>query len=49
MAVLPFKVKMTIRTDELYKEMFDQSWRYLSENFYDEKFHGRNWDEMRKG
>jgi tricorn protease len=45
---LSFKIKMTVRTDETYHEMFDQSWRYLSENFYDDKFHGRNWDEVRK-
>jgi hypothetical protein len=24
----------------LNQEMFDQSWRYLSEHFYDDKFHG---------
>jgi tricorn protease len=47
-AELPFKVKMTVKTDELYQEMFEQSWRYLRENFYDEKFHGSNWDEVRK-
>jgi tricorn protease len=46
-ATLPFKVKMTIRTEEEYTEMFDQSWRYLAENFYDNKFHGSNWDAMR--
>lgn len=45
---MPFKVKMTVRQDELFGEMFDQSWRYLSENFYDEKFHDRNWDDVRK-
>jgi tricorn protease len=44
---LPFKIKMTIREDEMFKEMFDQSWRHLSENFYDVKFHGRNWDDIR--
>ncbi len=47
-AVLPFKVKLTVRNDDLYHEMFDQSWRYLSENFYDDKFHGSNWDDVRK-
>jgi tricorn protease len=44
---IPFKVTMTIRTDDLYREMFDQSWRYLSEHFYDAKFHGNNWDGIR--
>ncbi len=45
---LPFKGKMTIRTDEEFTEMFDQSWRYLAENFYDPKFHGSNWDGVRE-
>ena len=27
--------------------MFDQSWRYLAENFYDAKFHGADWDAVR--
>jgi tricorn protease len=47
-AAMSFKIKMTIRNDEMYTEMFDQSWRHLSENFYDDKFHGRNWDDVRK-
>jgi tricorn protease len=45
--VMPFKIKMTIKTEELYREMFDQSWRYLAEHFYDRTFHGRNWEEVR--
>jgi tricorn protease len=44
---IPFKVTMTIRNEDLYREMFDQSWRYLSEHFYDAKFHGHNWDAIR--
>ena len=47
-ATLPFKVKMTIRAEEEFTEMFDQSWRYLAENFYDNKFHGSNWDAVRE-
>jgi tricorn protease len=46
-STLPFKVTMTIRTEDLYLEMFDQSWRYLSEHFYDPKFHGSNWEAVR--
>ncbi len=38
---------MTIDTQELYTEMFDQSWRYLAENFYDAKHHGVDWDAVR--
>jgi tricorn protease len=46
-ALLPFKVKLTVRSDEEFTEMFDQTWRYLSENFYDVKFHGHDWDAVR--
>jgi tricorn protease len=47
-AQLPFRIKLTIRAEELYTEMFDQSWRYLAENFYDPKFHDVNWEAMRE-
>ena len=47
-ATLPFKIKMTIKAEAEYTEMFDQSWRYLAENFYDNKFHGSNWDAVRE-
>jgi tricorn protease len=43
---LPFKVKMTIRTEEEFTQMFEQTWRSLSESFYDPKFHGANWDSV---
>jgi tricorn protease len=42
-----FKVKMTIRRDEEFGEMFEQSWRALLENFYDQKFHGVDWYAVR--
>lgn len=41
--VIPFEVKMTIRRDEQFQEMFEQSWRALNEHFYDPKFHGVDW------
>jgi tricorn protease len=31
-ASVSFKIKMTVRTEDTYLEMFDQSWRYLAEN-----------------
>lgn len=42
------QVKMEIRQDELFQEMFDQGWRALLENFYDPKFHGTNWVKIRE-
>jgi tricorn protease len=44
---VPFSAKMTIRRDEEFAEMFEQSWRALSEYFYDPEFHGVNWDAIR--
>jgi tricorn protease len=44
---VPFKAKMTVRRDEEFAEMFDQSWRALRDNFYDPNFHGANWNAIR--
>ncbi len=44
---LPFRIKMRVRTEEQYLEMFDQTWRYLAEHFYDASFHGRDWDAIK--
>jgi len=44
---LPFRIKMRVRTEEQYREMFDQSWRYLAEHFYDATFHGHDWNAVR--
>ena len=43
---VPFTAKMTIKRDEEFAEMFDQSWRFLHENFYDPKFHGADWNAI---
>jgi tricorn protease len=45
---VPFAVKMIIRRDEEFSEMFEQSWRALSEQFYDPKFHGADWAAVRE-
>ena len=29
-------------------EVFKQGWRYMRDNFYDEKFHGADWDAVRR-
>jgi len=44
---IPFAAKMTIRREEEFTEMFDQSWRGLLEHFYDPKFHGADWNAVR--
>jgi tricorn protease len=42
-----FTAKMTIRQDEVFLELFDQSWSALNETFYDKNFHGTNWKQIR--
>jgi tricorn protease len=44
---MPFSAKLTVRRDEQFLEMFDQSCRLLSETFYDPKFGGLNWQAIR--
>jgi tricorn protease len=44
---LSFRIKLRVRTEELYREMFDQTWRYLAEHFYDAKFHDHDWDAIK--
>ncbi len=44
---IPFQAKMTIRREEEFAEMFEQSWRALRDHFYDDKFHGADWNAIR--
>jgi tricorn protease len=44
---VPFLAKMTVSREEEFAEMFEQSWRALNENFYDQDFHGVNWRQVR--
>jgi tricorn protease len=46
-SAIPFKVKVTVRRDEEFMEMFEQSWRALNEGFYDRNFHGVKWSDVR--
>ncbi len=45
---IAFQAKMVIRQDELFTEIFDQSWRALNDHFYDAQFHGVNWAAVRE-
>src|SRR5262245_31594410 len=42
-----FTVKMNIKNEAEFLEMFDQSWRYLADNFYDNQFRGADWEAVR--
>lgn len=43
-----FTAKLTIRQDEEFMEIFDQSWRLLSDSFYDSRHHGADWKAVRE-
>ncbi len=42
-----FAAKMTVRQSDQFAEMFAQCWRALSDNFYDAKHHGADWNAVR--
>jgi tricorn protease len=46
-ATIPFQARMNVSRDDQYLEIFDQSWRALSDSFYDPQFHGANWRGLR--
>ncbi|MCB9285569.1 MAG: PD40 domain-containing protein [Lewinellaceae bacterium] len=45
---IPFQAKMKIDHPEELKQMFAEGWRSLRDGFYDPKFHGRDWESLRK-
>ncbi|MEP6787229.1 MAG: LpqB family beta-propeller domain-containing protein, partial [Acidobacteriota bacterium] len=47
--VRPLNVSMDMNVDLAKEKMevFKQGWRYLRDNFFDEKFNGANWDQVR--
>jgi tricorn protease len=42
-----FQARMVVRRDEEFAEMFAQSWRGLSDYFYDPSHHGADWNAVR--
>lgn len=45
---ISFSAKMEIDRDEERRQTFDEAWRLLRDNFYDEKMHGVDWNAVRK-
>lgn len=48
-AIRPLAVAIDLNTNfaEEKMEIFKQGWRYLRDNFYDEKYHGADWNAVR--
>ena len=39
--------EMDVRFDEEKRAVFQQAWQYLKDNFYDESYHGADWNRAR--
>jgi len=48
--VTPIKIRLTFRKNlrAEFDQMFYETWASLQENYYDENFHGRDWDKVKK-
>ena len=49
-AIRPLAVNLDLNTNFAQEKMeiFKQSWRYLRDNFYDEKYHGADWNAVER-
>jgi tricorn protease len=45
---LAVNIEIPVNFAEDKVEVFRQGWRYLRDNFYDEKYHGADWEAVRK-
>lgn len=44
---LNLNIDVSVSFAEDKMEVFKQGWRYLRDNFYDDKYHGANWESVR--
>jgi tricorn protease len=47
-STLSYTAKMELDRDEERRQTFDEGWRLLKDNFYDENMHGADWNAVRK-
>ncbi|MEL7119073.1 MAG: S41 family peptidase [Bacteroidota bacterium] len=45
---IPYEAKMKLDHMAERKQMFDDAWRAMNAGFYDPKFHGEDWEELRE-
>ena len=46
----PINISYTFRRNlsEEFNQMFDEAWAQMEENYYDEKFHGLDWNKTKE-
>ncbi len=44
---LAVNIEMNVNFAQEKMEIFKQGWRYLRDNFYDDKYHGADWNDVR--
>lgn len=45
---LPYSAKLKIDYAAERKQIFNEAWRTIRDGFYDPKFHGKDWNELKK-
>lgn len=45
---IPFKATLTVHRSDVFREIFNQTWRTMNESFYDPKHHGADWRRVRQ-
>jgi len=45
---LSFSLRMSLDRREEWRQMFDESWHYMRDFFYDPNMHGRDWNAVRE-
>jgi len=45
---LALALRMRLDRREEWRQMFDESWRYMRDFFYDPNMHGRDWEDVRE-
>lgn len=47
-AAFSFRTTQSVSKSEYHREIFDECWRIMRDDFYDGSFNNRNWDEIRR-
>ena len=46
--LIPYRAEWSVNRREQYRQIFDDIWREIKDRFYDNSFHGANWESLRE-